>query len=119
MAKTNVSRSKSKGRPVTAKFLRNLDFSAALTEEQVSRCETAFNDAGYGRRVALLCLKFSKTELVTKFKDGPDGPDKFLSMLDSVERSIQKTKEQLDMLERTHARMLCVGQTIADLKPGA
>ncbi|CAM5185460.1 hypothetical protein CDEN61S_04146 [Castellaniella denitrificans] len=87
----------------------DMDFGAALTEEEVTAIEAAAESFGVNRRIAITVLARSKAQLMAGFVADPDAGE---DLIDSVIELQRHAKNLADISETALARLTIVALAV-------
>lgn len=94
--------------------LTDIDFEPLFTVEEARSAENS-DSIGIGRRITLLALTKSKSELVDTVRR--IGAEPFGAWLDQVEEFQKELQCLLELSTSAHARLLVAGQMVVDQAP--
>lgn len=97
-----------------ASRLTDIDFQAALTLEQARAAEHD-DRLNVGRRVTLLALTKSKTDLADTVR--LVGNESFSAWLDQIEDFQKELRHLLELSASAHARLIVAGQLVIEQAP--
>ena len=91
-------------------------FEPVFTKEQGMSFEAAYNGTwGVNRRLMMMTLASSSEQLITAFADSvEDNDDTLITLIDQISNYGEHLKSGMELAEAAVARLLMVGQFIAE-----